>query len=799
VRRPLSNILDPLADPSGARRGWLLIALGALLLVLGLIGSVGVGLLARGLPEVAALRTLQLQVPLRVFSADGRLIGEFGAERRSLLRFAELPPALVDAFLAVEDAAFYEHTGVDLFGLLRAAAKLLTTGDKAQGGSTITMQLARNVFLTPEKTFTRKFREILLARRIEQELSKDEILELYLNKIFLGERAYGVGAAALTYFGKPVQDLSLSEMAVLAALPKAPSRDNPVANPERAAERRDYVLRRMLELGRIDAAAYEAARAEPIAVRPFRSRTETEAHYAAEMVRAEMYSRFGEETYTRGFTVVTTLNSVHQEAANRALRTALHEYDERQGWRGAESPPLTADQLASAETRAAALAARAQVPGLESAVVLEAGSDRIRFDSTAGEGQIAAANFAWARLSPKRTLQPGDVIRLRQVAGKGGPQWRLAQVPEAQGAFVGLRPRDGAVLALVGGYDFWLSKFNHVTQARRQAGSGFKPFLYSAALAQGYTPASVFLDAPVVFDDPALESSWRPQNYDSDFNGPMRLREALVQSRNLVSVRLLQAIGLDQARNYMSRFGFPPDRLPNDLTIALGSAAFTPLEMARGYAVLANGGFLIEPFLIDEIRDAAGSVLFKALPALACAECEILPAAGAAEALPADGEKPHAPRVIDPDIAWLMTHMLHDVTVRGTAAAVARLGRNDLAGKTGTSNDETDAWFNGYQKDLVGVAWVGFDQPQPLGRGEVGGRAALPIWMDYMKAALADVSQETWPRPAGIVDVRVNPDTGRLAAAGESGIFEVVQADHIPAGSSRLATGGERVRPEDLF
>jgi penicillin-binding protein 1A len=798
MKNHLSHILDPLGQTPSSRRWWGLVAIGALLIAVGVAGMIVTASLQRDLPEVSTLRSLHLQVPLRVLSAEGQLIGEFGAERRSLLRLTDLPPRLIQAFLAVEDASFYDHSGVDLVGLMRAAFKLLLTGDKVQGGSTITMQLARNVFLTPEKTFTRKFREILLAQRIEAELSKDEIIELYLNKIYLGERAYGVGAAALTYFGKPVAELSLGEMAMLAALPKAPSRDNPVANPERANERRDYVLRRMRELDRISQDEYEAAIAEPVSVRPFRSQVDTEAHYAAEMVRAEMYSRHGDAAYTQGFVVTTTLRAQHQAAATRALRSALHEYDERHGWRGAEIR-LEPAQMADSKSRRAALGQRPSVPDLTLAVVLSFTPERIQFESAEGEGQVAASGFAWARLSSKKPLLPGDVIRLRRVPTKDGGAWRLAQLPEAQGAFVALRPQDGAVMALVGGYDFWLSKFNHVTQARRQAGSGFKPFLYTAALAQGFTPASVFLDAPVVFDDPALESSWRPQNYDSDFTGPMRLREALVQSRNLVSIRLLQAVGLDTAREYMSRFGFPLERLPNDLTIALGSAAFTPMEMARGYAVLANGGFLVDPYLIDEIRDSSGQILFKAKPRLACPECEAGTLENPATPPPVE-ESQRAPRVVNADVVWLMTNMMQDVTVRGTAAAAARLGRRDLAGKTGTSNDETDAWFNGFQKNLVGIAWVGFDQPQPLGRGEVGGRAALPIWMDYMKLALADAPQESLPRPPGIVEVRIDPETGRLAAAGDAGgIFEVVQQDHIPAGDQRHASGSERLRTEDLF
>lgn len=755
------------------------------------------------LPAVDSLRQLQLQVPLRVLSRDGKLLGEFGAERRALLRFSELPPQLVNAFLAAEDDRFYEHSGVDYQGLLRAVFKLAATGAKAQGGSTITMQLARNVFLSSEKTFTRKFREILLAQNIERELSKNEILELYLNKIYLGERAYGVGAAALIYFNKPVGELSLAEMAVLAALPKAPSRDNPVANPERARDRRNYVLRRMRELAFITTEEFEAAMAAPITVHPYRARAEVDAYFVAEMVRSQLHAEYGEDVYARGLTVTTTLDSRHQESANAALRRALQDYDERHGWRGPEGR-LDAETMQDAARLAAALDAIPRYGDLTVAAVLEAEAQRLSLVTARGPLTLEAEQFKWAGLGGKKTLTRGDLVRLRPVSAKGVQSWKLAQVPEAQAAFVSLHPRDGAILALSGGYDFWLSKFNHVTQARRQAGSGFKPFLYAAGLASGYTPASIFLDAPVVFDDPSLESSWRPENYDSDFSGPMRLREALVQSRNLVSIRLLQALGIGPARDYIARFGLPAERLPNDLTMALGSAVFTPLELAKAYATIANGGFAIEPYFIQDIRNGNGAVLFQAKPRIACPECEMSPGdtegqAALAAAAPVADER-RAPRVVEPQVIWMLTSMLYDVTVRGTAAALGQLGRNDLGGKTGTTNDETDAWFNGFQKNLVGIAWVGFDQPQPLGRGEVGGRAALPIWMDYMKTALKGEKQERLPRPPGLVDVRINPRTGKLASAGDaSAVFETVPQERIPDADDGSDAGSESSGVEDLY
>lgn len=778
--------------------GWLALAL----LVLGIAAALGAAVtinrMQDGLPAIDSLRQLQLSEPLRIYSRDGRLIGEFGAERRATLTYSELPQPLVRAFLAAEDDRFFEHPGVDWRGLARAAVKLALTGQKSQGGSTITMQLARNVFLSSERTFTRKFREILLALQIDDDLSKEEILQIYLNKIFLGERAYGVGAAALVYFGKPVEELTLSEMAVIAGLPKAPSRDNPVANVQRATERRNYVLRRMADLGWITEQDYQAALAEPVLVHPYKPKVELEADYVAEMVRAEVYAQYGDEAYTRGLTVVTTVDSKRQTVANAALRSALYAYDERHGYRGVEGTvPVEVLELDDSQALAEAMQGYRPIAGAYPVVVTAFAPDVIKVRGVQGALSLPASAFEWAGLSAKRPLKPGDVIRVR--AQDGEP--RLAQIPEVQGAFVALDPDDGAIQALVGGLDFFEGKFNRAIQARRQTGSGFKPFLYSAAMHNGYTPASVILDAPVVFDDPMLESSWRPENYGGDIKGPMRLREALVQSRNLVSIRLLQAIGLNAARDYIPRFGLPADRLPRDLTMALGSAVFTPLEVARGYATIANGGFVIDPYFIVSIQDNLGNELFRAKPRRACESCwqERLAEAEAADsaslslpdpnedsatALVAEDEAEDwipADKTIEPEVAWLITDVMRDVARRGTAARVAQLGRRDLAGKTGTTNDETDAWFNGFQRHLVAVTWVGFDQPAPLGRGEVGGRAALPAWMDFMRVALDGVPEESLPRPPGLVNVRIDPETGRLAAPGDpDAIFETVQRDHMP-------------------
>ncbi|HUS23679.1 MAG TPA: penicillin-binding protein 1A [Candidatus Binatia bacterium] len=780
-----------------------------------------------GLPPTSSIRDLHLEQPLRVYTRDGKLIGEFGAERRAPLAYAEIPQAVIHAFLAAEDDRFFSHPGVDWQGLVRAAGVLLTTGEKAQGGSTITMQLARNVFLSPERSFTRKAREIVLALQIERDMEKQQILELYLNKIFLGNRAYGVGAAAQVYFGRDVKDLTLAQTALLAGLPKAPSRDNPVANPERAKERRDYVLRRMRDLGMISELEFQAGLAEPVTTQVERPRVDVDAYYVAEMVRAELFNRFGEETYGEGYTVTTTVDSAQQATATEALRRALRDYDERHGWRGPESklPPEALGQVAAkaGAPRAlvdAALDALPPVAELLPAVVVEfvpRQSLRVLLrDHRLLE--LPKDAFEWAGLKDGG-LARGDLVRI----APGDGAWRLAQVPQVQGALVALDPHDGAIRALVGGYDFFAGKFNRVLQARRQPGSGFKPFLYTAALAYGFTPASVILDAPVVFDDPALESTWRPENYTGKFYGPTRLREALVQSRNLVSIRLLQAIGVDYARNFVAQFGLPAERMPKDLTLALGSASFTPLEMSRAYAVFANGGFLVEPYFIDEIRTNAGRVLLQAQPRVACPECAearvaqaagvpaesapvtapataALPAGDAAPAAGSGSVAPLAPRVVEPRLVYLARDMMRDVVTRGTGARVHELGRNDLAGKTGTTNDEADAWFYGYSSGLVTVSWLGFDTPQPLGHGEVGGRAALPMWMDFMRVALKGVP-ERWPeRPPGLVTVRIDPETGKLAAAGAAdALFEMVQAERLPEADTSGEDDHEKGKPEDLY
>jgi penicillin-binding protein 1A len=754
------------------------------------------------LPSVESLHDLKLGIPLRVYSQDGALIGEFGAERRDPLRYEQIPQRLIHAFLAAEDDRFFEHSGVDLQGLLRASFVLATTGEKRQGGSTITMQLARNVFLSPERSFTRKIKEIFLAQKIERELSKQQILELYLNRIFLGNRAYGVGAAAQVYFGKEVDQLSLGEMATLAGLPKAPSRDNPIADPRRARERRDYVLRRMHELGVASDDDYKLALAEPITAHQHVANVQLEASYVAEMVRAEMVAKYGEAAYSDGYTVITTIDSTRQKAANAALRGGIFAYEERHGYRGAEAHlPAAAlaelDRDPNAEAVRAELDARPQAVSLIAGVVLEFTPDHLKVQTGAGVVDLPKPGFEWAKLSDKKPLARGDIVRLARVDNA----WRLTQLPKVESALVSLNPTDGAVQALVGGYDFYLGAYNRVTQAKRQPGSGFKPFLYTAALSKGYTPASVFLDAPVVYVNANPDDDWRPGNYEGKFNGPMRLRVALAESRNLVSIRVLQAVGIDYAVDFAARFGLPKDRLPKDMTLALGSGALTPWEMARGYAVFANGGFLVEPYFIQAIRGADGKEIFHAQPKRACPACDAPVSDPAAEAAPGPDGKPlaaaaaapapaaipdiaeadRAPRAIDADLDYIITSMMHEVVTRGTGAAVRSLGRDDLAGKTGTTNDFTDAWFNGYNPSVVTITWVGFDQPSTLGHGEVGAKAALPIWMDYMKTALKGLPQQILPKPPGVVTVPINPANGKLMPDGSPGaIMEVVQAEHVP-------------------
>lgn len=746
-------------------------------------------LLAPKLPDAEALKQTQLQVPLRIFSAENRLIAEFGEKRRIPTEYNEIPLPLIQAVLASEDDRFFEHPGVDYHGLLRAAYSLATTGAKAQGGSTITMQVARNFFLSREKTYLRKLNEIILALQIERKLSKEEILTLYLNKIYLGNRAYGVGAAANVYYGKPLQELNLPQFAMIAGLPKAPSKFNPLANPERAQLRRDYVLRRMWEVGFIEQEDYLTAIQAPVTA-SFHSRDiEVYAPFVAEMVRTQLIEQFGEDAYNAGFNVYTTIRSEHQQAANIALQSALLAYDKRHGYRGALSNIDIAEDM-SAEDFEQSLAAYDTIgplsPGL---VVLTEDESANIYIKNVGFAELKLSSITWARAqlstnrrgkAPKKTSDvfiAGDLIYLHQNRDKT-QQWQLAQLPEVEGALVAVAPFDGAVTALNGGFEYFQNKFNRATKSQRQPGSGFKPFIYSAALEKGYTAASIINDAPVVFDDPGLENTWRPENYSGKFFGPTRLRVALTNSRNLVSIRLLRDISAKYAIDYAQRFGFDTTQMPKNLSLALGSGNAAPWDMARAYAALANGGYRIEPYIIQRIEDANGNIVMQAQPDTVCESCITTDATDTEnESL---GFNP-AKRIISSQNAYLMNSLLRDVVRYGTGKKALSLGRTDLAGKTGTTNEQVDAWFNGFNPELVAISWVGFDSPKSLGRYETGGRAALPMWIDFMKAALKDVPDEPLRQPIDMVTVKIDPKTGLLAQPGASNaIYETFRKQYLP-------------------
>ena len=753
----------------------LLTALFAVIL-LALVVSAGFYVyLAPQLPSVDALKDVRLQVPLRVYARGGELMAEFGEERRMPVPLAAVPDLLRKAILAAEDDRFYSHPGVDYQGMLRAVVHLLKTGEKTQGGSTITMQVARNFFLTRERTFARKAKEILLALKIERELSKDDIFQLYLNKIYFGNRAYGVAAAAQVYYGKALDELNLAEMAMIAGLPKAPSRFNPIANAQRAAARRDYVLGRMHELRYIDETAFRATTNAPVTARLHTASVELEAPYVAEMARAEMFEQFGESAYTGGYSVITTVDPHLQRVATIALRVALHDYDERHGFRG----PIK--KLGSKEGRDAWLSALEHIPrvgDLTPAVVTQvADKDAQILMVREGEAHVPWEGVRWARRyisearrgrapnSARDVLAPGDVIYLRR---EDDGDWRLAQIPQAEGALVAMSAEDGALLAVVGGFDFYQSTFNRAVQAKRQPGSSFKPFIYSAALEKGFTPATTIYDAPVVIEGGAVTEEWRPENYSGRFYGPTRLREALVHSRNLVSIRLLRSVGIDYAIDYVKRFGFAANQLPRGLSLALGTGTATPGEMAAAYAVFATGGYRLDPHFVSRILGPDGTPLWEAPPIELCEEAPC----------PA-GTGPH--RVLRPQNAFLMTSMMQDVVRRGTGRRARELGRQDLAGKTGTTNDHHDAWFCGFNRKLVVTTWVGFDQPRSLGNGETGSRAALPMWIAFMREALQGIPDEPPAQPMGLVTVRIDPATGLLAHPEQrDAMFEVFDAASVP-------------------
>ena len=785
-----------------ALKALVLLGLGAGVLGAGAL-AVAVWLLSPSLPSIDVLKDVHLQTPLRVYTRDARLIAEFGEKRRVPLRLDEVPPLMVQAVLAAEDERFYQHPGVDWQGLVRAGAHLLRTGEKGPGGSTVTMQVARNFFLGREKTYERKLREILLALKIERRLSKEEILELYFNKIFFGHRAYGVGAAAAVYYGRPLAELGLAELAMVAGLPKAPSRFNPVVNPHRALARRNYVLGRMHELGFIGEEAHAQAVAAPVTAKLHGLKVEVEAPYVAEMVRAALEEDLGEEAYIGGYRAFTTIDSARQNAANRALRNGLLEYDRRHGYRGPEL------RLApgTPEGNEAALAHVPVVGALPPALVLEVDEGVVLAHAKGfGEIELPWPTLEWARPyidenrrgpapgSPSDVVQPGDVVRV-QLTEEG---WTFSQVPEVEGALVALDPQDGALVALSGGFDFYRSKFNRAVQAQRQPGSSFKPFIYSAALQHGFTPASFINDAPVVFEDAGLEDVWRPENYSGRFFGPTRLRVALYKSRNLVSIRLLQSTGIASALEHLERFGLDVERLPANLSLAVGSGEVTPLELAAGYAVIANGGYRVGPYFIERVEDENGVVMRRARPQRVCRDCEPVEASG--DAAPASSgfvppvASPGPPGVavhsVDARNAWLMHSMMRDVVRRGTGRRARVLGREDLAGKTGTTNDFRDAWFSGFTPRLVATTWVGFDQHQSLGRREAGSRAALPMWIEFMRSALEGVPEELLERPEGLVTMRIDAASGEPALAGDpEAIFETFRAEYAPV---RAASAGTR-------
>lgn len=822
-------------------------------LIVSLAGLIGLYLyLEPELPSIEGLSDIRLQVPLRIYTEDGGLMAEYGEKRRTPKAIKDIPEKLRQAFLSAEDDRFYEHPGVDYQGILRAVAHLIKTGERGQGGSTITMQLARNFYLSSEKTYGRKINEIFLALKIEQELSKDRILELYLNKIYLGNRAYGVAAAARVYYGKSLKDLNLAQMAMIAGLPKAPSRYNPVINPKRALTRRDYVLRRMASLGFISDAEHRWAKAQPATAGLHDSPVEVEAAYVAEMVRAEISRQFGEEAYNRGLKVFTTINKRLQTAANNSVRHALLNYDQRHGYRGAEKHIELQDwpeEIVHEQWDQALKGTRVYGNLLPALVVSVEGQEARVYLRGGRLIGLTWEALSWAKpyidvnkqgAAPQQAedvLAVGDVVRIyKNFDG----HWQLGQMPEVQGALTSIVPNDGAVRALVGGFSFQQSKFNRATQARRQAGSSFKPFIYSAALDKKYTAASIINDAPVVFHDPALEGTWRPENYSGKFYGPTRLREALVKSRNLVSIRILRSIGVRYATQFASRFGFVPNMLPHDLSLALGSGELSPLALSTGYAVFANGGYRIKPYFIQRIEDLNGKLLFKADPAVACVSCvlkqrgivvpavepqpeisetipvadvegvadanvEAAPAVTAADESLVDDLPKQAERTVDERVIYIMDSILQDVIKRGTGRRARALGRHDLHGKTGTTNDQKDAWFNGFNRSLVTTVWVGFDQQQrSLGNYETGSKAALPMWIEYMRTALEGVPELMMERPEGLVTVKINAETGELAAQGDKkAIFEIFRAERapkvVPTGNSLESGDGREVMPEQLF
>jgi len=799
------------------------------------------------LPSIDELKDTRLQIPLKVISQDLKLISEFGEKKRTPVEFSDLPQNLVDALLAAEDDSFFEHKGIVISGLVRSVVQLALEGRAMGGGSTITMQVARNFFFHKRKEFTRKFNEILLAFRIEEALTKEEIFSLYANKMFLGKTAYGFAAAGQVYYGKSLKELSLAQLAMIAGLPKAPSRYNPIANSERATERRDWILGRMMKLGTITNLEYQTALMETDVATYHGSKSELDADYVAEIVRQEVIAKFGLQAYTEGYTAITTIDSSMQTTGLNALQTGILAYDQRHGYRGAEASVL------DAELWKTTLRSTRNVGPLAPAIVIAVADDRLTV--LAKDSKIYMLNWADGlknlRLyktvdsktapisSAEDAFNVGDLIRVKRG---GDGQMKLAQLPKIQSALVALDPYSGAVRTLVGGFDYRQSRFNRVTQAFRQPGSNFKPFIYATALNNGFTTASLINDAPVVFDDVKLEETWRPENDGGKFYGPTRLREGLYRSQNLVSVRLLRRMGIDKTLESLQSFGFDTSEMQPDLSLALGSHALTPLQIATGYAIFANNGFRVDPYILAKVIDRDGNIIYQAAPEVACDPCEPVMSSIASDdtsisednieqqlekmfgdlsqvsvdqgdnyswdkvkqslkTLPLPIVKP-ATRVIDPQTAFLIDSMLKDVILRGTGVKAKKLNRKDLGGKTGTTNGPRDAWFSGYSPHLVATAWVGFDDNSMIGRNEYGGSAALPIWINFMQSALAGKPQIIRPQPNEIVMVKIDPKTGTRVAPNQSGVFEYFKAGTVPPAPYSSLNGIEidqNSMPDDVF
>ncbi len=762
------------------------------------------------LPTVNILEEIQLQVPLKIYTADGKLIGEYGEKRRTPISIKDVPETLKNAILATEDRRFYDHNGVDIRGMARASLHLLVSGTKAQGASTITMQVARNFFLTRKKTFGRKLNEVLLAIKIEKELSKDQILELYLNKIYFGKRAYGVQAAAQVYYGTTVDKLTLDQMAMIAGLPQAPSAINPINNPDAALKRRAHVLKRMLHYGFINEAQYEQSVDTPVATSYHGRVVDIEAPHVAEMARKELVEKFGPDVYTSGFVAYTTVDSRLQMIANNAVQEGLLEYDKRHGYRGPIAqlpvpadgihPELWAEQLRAYPKTAFTLpAAVLSVSENGAKAVLPNRQEiSISFDSMRWAArQLSRSRVGDSPQTPSDVVSVGDIIYVEP----GNNDWVFSQLPDVEGALVALHPKNGALLALIGGFDFNLSHFNRATQATRQPGSNFKPFVYAAALEHGFTAATIINDAPVVYKD-NVDEAWRPQNDTRRFYGPTRLRVGLTKSRNLVSIRLLQSLGIGRALKVIERFGFERRNLPRSLSLALGTATASPIDICTGYAAFANGGYKIKPFIVQRVKDSQDKIIYEASPATACSECQLLSEQeinpfvdetnSIDQLVKEDSQTTTTPakQIISPQTAYIMTSILQDAIQTGTGKLAKALNRSDLAGKTGTTNNQMDAWYTGYNGSIVASVWVGYDEPRSV--QEYGSQAALPIWMKFMGPALQGVPETKIEQPRGLVTVKIDPGTGLLARPGQgNAIFEVFRQETAPTHAA-ASYGGER-------